>query len=148
MLQIQIATPADAEIIAKCTRDAYQKEIHDFDDPNKTNTYPPTEEVQTHISQHTYYKFVVDNEIIGGVFIVKKDEQTHSIENFCIAPTHHGKGYGTFILREIERLNPDVKIWVLNTPTYSVKNQYIYEKHGYQRLDMYQREDGMMLYNY
>ena len=134
MLEIMRASVEDSEAIAQCARNAYSDEIFRFDDTSKVNEHPTAENVLYHIEHHIYYKIVLDDIVIGGVFIVEKGAQTASIEDFCIAPSHQNKGYGKFVLSELERMHGDVIKWVLTTPVYSVRNQCLYEKCGYKRV--------------
>ena len=134
MVKILRANPEDSEQIAQCTRDAYRDEIFKFDGESKADERPTADEVRQDIEDYTYYKIVLDNTIIGGVFIVEEDAQTATIEDFCIAPPYQNKGYGKFVLGELERIHSDIKKWMLTTPTYSVGNQHLYEKHGYKRV--------------
>lgn len=147
MIQILKAEIKDAEIIAKNARNAYSKEIFDFCDKNMLNTYPTADEVKSDIINHIYYKFVLDNIIIGGVYLVESDLGIMSIEDFCISPEFQNKGYGAYIIDKLEYLHSNIKTWVLTTPTYSVRNQHLYEKNGYKqvKIDDY---DGIVCFYY
>ena len=137
MLELLRASLEDATAIAQCTRDAYADEILRFSgtsDIDKVNGRLTVDAVQNDIKNHIYYKIVLDGVIIGGVFLYEVDAQTLDIEDFCIIPIHHNKGYGKFVLSELERIHSGIKKWVLTTPVYSVRNQHLYEKHGYKRM--------------
>lgn len=134
MLEILRASLEDSETLAQCSRCAYSDEIFKFEDKNTINEHPTADNVQYHIKHNNYYKIVLDDIIIGGVFIVEEDEQTASIEDFCISPLYQNKGYGKFVLKELERIHNNIKKWVLTTPLYSVRNQHLYEKQGYKRV--------------
>ena len=123
MLEVIRASLEDSKAILQCARDAYEDDEHSSED-----------DVQHDIEHNNYYKIVLDDIIIGGVFIVEEDAQTVSIEDFCIVPLHQNKGYGQLVLRELERIHGDIKKWKLTTPVDSVRNQHLYEKHGYKRV--------------
>ena len=134
MLEVIRASLDDSETIAQCARNAYSDEIRKFANKNVDSEHPTADAVRFHIKHHVYYKIMLDNNIIGGVFIVEADAQTVSIEEFCIDPLHQNKGYGKFVLTELERIHNQTKKWLLTTPVYSVRNQHLYEKHGYERV--------------
>ena len=134
MVKVLRANPEDSEQIARCTRDAYSDEIFKFDDKKKISERPTADEVRQDIEDYDYYKIVLGDTIIGGVFIVEEDAQTVSVEDFCIDPVYQNRGYGKFVLEELERIHSAIKKWMLTTPVYSVGNQHLYEKHGYKRV--------------
>lgn len=64
---------------------------------------------------------------ILGIFALKIEKNQGILELFCIDPSYKSKGHGTKIWHEIEKAYP-VKVWYLETPDYSVRNRYFYEK--------------------
>lgn len=136
----------DSEILATLAQNAYSKEIKEFFDKDKLNIYPLKNEVEHDIIHHIYYKLLLAEKIIGGVYIVQIDDITASIEDFCIAPDFQNNGYGTFFLNELERINPNIKKWTLTTPLYSVKNQHLYDKQGYIRIKVDYYDEIMSVY--
>lgn len=134
MLEILRASVDDSEMIAACTRDAYSCEMSKYVGEGKISERPTSNEVQHDMENHTYYKIMLDDTIIGGVIIMEEDEQTVSIQDFCIAPPYQNRGYGKLVLSELERLHNDIPRWVLTTPVYSVGNQHLYEKQGYKKV--------------
>lgn len=67
------------------------------------------------------------------------------LDNFCIYPKHHNKGYGTKAMQLMEELYPEVKKWNLGTPHYNVRNQHLYEKMGYRKIGT---SDNNFIYQY
>ncbi|MCL6458823.1 MAG: N-acetyltransferase, partial [Gorillibacterium sp.] len=59
-----------------------------------------------------------------------------------IHPDYHNKGFGFQTMLLAEQLHPEIKKWVLGTPYYSISNQHLYEKAGYQKTG--QTEDGFL----
>jgi len=47
-------------------------------------------------------------------------------------------------MRLMEEMHPQIKRWILGTPYYSVRNQYLYEKAGYKKTG--QSEDGFLFF--
>jgi len=146
MVKVLRANINDAERIAQCTRDAYSLEIKTYHDKSKVNEYPDTIDVRHDITNLEYYKIMLQDMIIGGFYIVRKSEEAAEIEDFCISPEFQNKGYGSFCLNEIERLHPEITTWEMVTPTYSLGNQYLYEKLGYKKDKIAMYDDIMSVY--
>ncbi|WBW95632.1 GNAT family N-acetyltransferase [Oceanirhabdus sp. W0125-5] len=142
MLRVIKAEIKDSDQIAKCTRRAYADEIKKYSNNQMENEYPLKEEVEEVISKYNYYKIILNEKIIGGVFLVQKNDKTVCIEDFCIDPEYQNKGYGTKVLIKLETMNKHIKTWTLVTPTYSIGNQYLYKKLGYKEVGI-GKQDGI-----
>ena len=44
---------------------------------------------------------------------------------------HFRKGYGIFMMQQIETMFPDVQIYTLDTPVWNVRTNAFYQKLGY-----------------
>lgn len=93
--------------------------------------YNNVEETERLINEHHYFKIIKDDKIIGGFWLHDIDIITIELEDLCILPEYQGNGYGYKVLMIMEDIFPSKKKWVLGTPFYSVRNQYLYEKAGY-----------------
>ena len=51
-----------------------------------------------------------------------------------VAPEHFRKGYGSFMMREVESLFPEVKEFTLDTPVWNVRTNVFYSKLGYKEI--------------
>lgn len=142
MLKVIRAQVKDAEQIAKCARAAYCDEIKKYYNDELENEYPSKEYVEDDITKFTYYKIILNEKIIGGVYLVFVGDTKVCIEDFCIEPIYQNKGYGTQVLTELERMNQHIKVWTLVTPTYSIVNQHLYKKLGYEQVGLGE-EDGI-----
>lgn len=83
------------------------------------------------IETYHHFKIIKNEEIIGGFWLRDIDDNTIELEDFCISPKHQDNGYGSETLKIMEELFPSKKKWILSTPFYSIRNQYLYEKAGY-----------------
>ena len=83
---------------------------------------------------------ILDDEIIGALFLIPEGEKTMCFEDFVIHPIFQGKGYGYKVLCMIEDLYPEIREWKLSTPIFSVGNQYLYEKFGYKEVSRDENE--------
>ena len=79
------------------------------------------------------YKLTDNGLIVGGTILSLKGN-TLNIERIFIAPEHFRKGYGIFMMQEIEGLFPDVKEYKLDTPIWNVRTNAFYIKLGYKEV--------------
>lgn len=52
-------------------------------------------------------------------------------EDFVIQPSYQGLGYGYLTMQLLEKEYPSIHKWLLSTPIFSLRNQYLYKKFGY-----------------
>lgn len=76
------------------------------------------------------YKLVDDGLIIGGAVLFPDNEKLN-IGRIFIGPENHRKGYGAFMMQEIEALYPAVKEITLDTPIWNSRTNAFYKKLGY-----------------
>ncbi|MCR5410687.1 MAG: GNAT family N-acetyltransferase [Lachnospiraceae bacterium] len=76
------------------------------------------------------YKLTDDGAIVGGA-ILFPDNTTLNIGRIFVAPEHFRKGYGSFMMREVESLFSEVKEFTLDTPVWNVRTNVFYSKLGY-----------------
>ena len=88
------------------------------------------------------YKLTDNGLIVGGAILSFKDD-TLNIERIFVAPEHFRKGYGIFMMQEIEGLFPDVKEYKLDTPIWNVRTNAFYTKLGYKEV---KRDKGLIYY--
>ncbi|MBO4782459.1 MAG: GNAT family N-acetyltransferase [Lachnospiraceae bacterium] len=87
------------------------------------------------------YKLTDNGLIVGGAILSLKGN-TLNIERIFVAPEHFCKGYGIFMMQEIEGLFPDVKEYKLDTPIWNVRTNAFYKKLGYEEI----RQDKGLVY--
>ena len=71
--------------------------------------------------------------IMGGAILFRKGD-TLNIGRVFIDPQHFRKGYGLFMMREIEKLFPDVRFITLDTPIWNTRTNAFYTKLGYSEV--------------
>ena len=113
---------------------AYQSEAALFGSKDIPPLKETLEEVQEEYKKGTVLKLVTDEEeIIGSVRAYEKDGTAY-IGKLMVHPDHRCKGYGSMLLKEIEKYFPG-KRYELFTSTRSVDNIRLYEKNGYKIFD-------------
>ena len=88
------------------------------------------------------YKLTDNGLIVGGAILSLKDD-TLNIERIFVAPEHFRKGFGIFMMQEIEGLFPDVKEFKLDTPIWNIRTNTFYKKLGYKEI---RQDKGLVFY--
>lgn len=87
------------------------------------------------------YKLVDDYKIVGGALLFLKDDQLN-VGRIFLAPEHFRKGYGIFMMQQIEESFAEVKVFTLDTPIWNVRTNAFYQKLGYVEV----QRDGDFVY--
>ena len=77
------------------------------------------------------FKLADENGVILGGAILFRQGDTLNIGRVFIDPQHFRKGYGIFMMREIEAMFPDVKVISLDTPIWNIRTNAFYTRLGY-----------------
>ncbi|MEO2213446.1 GNAT family N-acetyltransferase [Paenibacillus amylolyticus] len=93
------------------------------------------ERIITQINQSFTDYFIIHHlEVaVGGIRVVKKDNQIYSISPIFILPEHQGKGFAQKAFTMVEQIYDDAKSWKLGTILQEQGNCYLYEKIGYKK---------------
>lgn len=95
MIEIKRALLKDAEAITEIKIKAYNKEINTY--LGRDGGPPGYDKVKSEIDIITNliaYKIVLDNKIIGGLFLIPIERNKMRFEDFVIDPMYQNKGYG------------------------------------------------------
>jgi len=130
---IEQATKQDAEEILGLQRIAYKSEAElyqTWDIPPLTETL---EEIIDAFGRQIFLKAFIskDNRRIIGSVRAELKEDTCLIGRLIVHPDFQGKGTGTALMQEIERLFPQVHRFELFTGHKSIRNLSLYHKLGY-----------------
>lgn len=87
------------------------------------------------------YKLTENGLIVGGA-ILFPDGDTLNIGRIFISPEHFHKGYGSFMMQEIEAMFPEAKTFALDTPVWNARTNSFYTKLGYTEV----RRSGEFIY--
>jgi ribosomal protein S18 acetylase RimI-like enzyme len=145
MLTLKKADIGDAECITRIKIAAYNQEFRDFGPgtdggpPDYTSVECTKEGIQTNL----YYVIMLDTTMIGSFWLQEREHAHFELEDFVIHPRFQNKGYGRHCLQLMEAQHPEITKWSLGTPTFSVRNQHLYEKMGYTQVG--KSDDGFLL---
>ena len=87
------------------------------------------------------YKLVDDYKIVGGALLFLKDNELN-IGRIFVDPEHFRKGYGIFMMQQIEESFSEAKVFTLDTPIWNIRTNAFYQKVGYVEV----RRNGDFVY--
>ena len=79
------------------------------------------------------YKLTEDGLIVGGAILFLKNDILN-IGRIFVSPEHFRKGYGIFMMQEIEKMFPEAKEFTLDTPVWNIRTNAFYTKLGYTEI--------------
>ena len=80
------------------------------------------------------FKLVDETGVILGGAILFRQGDTLNIGRIFIDPQHFRKGYGILMMREIEAMFPDVKVFTLDTPVWNIRTNDLYSRLVYSEV--------------
>ena len=143
MMELTKAGTSDALVINSISKRAFDSDIA-VGAPSKAGP-PGYKSVSFHVKMakaNHLYKLSVDGLIVGGAILFVDGSQLNMGRIF-VDPEYFRKGYGIFIMQEIERIFPDAKEILLDTPVWNVRTNAFYQKLGYIE---YKKDDEFIYY--
>ena len=93
--------------------------------------------------QEHLYKLTEEGLIVGGAILFLQGNVLN-IGRIFVAPEHFRKGYGSFMMQEIESMFIGVKEITLDTPDRNIRTNTFYIKLGYTEI---KRDRGLVYYS-
>lgn len=130
-LNILKANQNDSETILNLQKDCYLAEAEIYNDYNIPPLQQDIQSLKNEFVNTTILKAVLDGEIVGSVrgFF---DNNTCYIGKLLVNKHFQNKGIGQLLLDSIESAFEDCNRYELFTGSKSLKNLYLYNKHGYK----------------
>ena len=141
-LELLQASTADALTITGISRRAFHSDV---EVGAKEKVGPPgymSVPYYTKMARSNHLFKLMDNGLIIGGAVLFLDNEKLNIGRIFIGPENHRKGYGIFMMREIESLYPEVKEITLDTPIWNTRTNSFYAKMGYTEV----RRDSDFIY--
>lgn len=79
------------------------------------------------------YKLTEEGLIVGGAILFLENDVLN-VGRIFVAPEHFRKGYGIFMMQEVENMFPRVKEFTLDTPAWNIRTNSFYSKLGYKEM--------------
>ena len=89
------------------------------------------------------YKLTEERLIVGGAILFLKNDILN-VGRIFVAPEHFRKGYGIFMMQEIEKMFPEAKEFTLDTPVWNARTNTFYAKLGYKEI---KRDKDLVFYS-
>ena len=89
------------------------------------------------------YKLTDEGLIAGGAILFLKGDELN-VGRIFVAPEHFRKGYGIFMMQEIEAMFSNIKEFTLDTPIWNVRTNSFYTKLGYKEI---KRDNEFVFYS-
>lgn len=144
MMQLTKAGTSDVVVINSISKRAFDSDI--IVGASSKGGPPGYMSVSFHIKmakENHLYKLLVDGLIVGGAILFVDGLQLN-IGRIFVDPEYFKKGYGVFIMQEIERIFSDAKELYLDTPVWNIRTNAFYQKLGYI---VYKKEDEFIYYS-
>ena len=133
-LQFSKASTSDALILNCISRQAFDSDV-DAGAPSKGGP-PGYMSLSYHIKMarmNHLFKLTENGLIVGGAILFPEKDMMN-IGRVFVSPEHFRKGYGTYMMREIEAMFPDAKGFTLDTPVWNIRTNHFYTKLGYSEV--------------
>jgi GNAT superfamily N-acetyltransferase len=135
MIRLEVITKSDISILTEMAIAAFEE------DKIKYGEYPPAIDFENKtlrfIEDGFSFKFVKENDIIGGAVVFNTAAGSCRLGCFFISHEYQNQGFGQKIMKLLEDEFPDAHKWELDTPHLSFRNHHFYEKAGYTKTGEY-----------
>ena len=73
------------------------------------------------------YRIILDNKKVGGVILkIEKEKKTGEMDILFVNKDAHSKGIGTSTWMTIEKMFPEIELWITHTPYFEKRNIHFY----------------------
>ena len=134
-LQFMKAGTSDALVLNSISRQAFNSDV-EVGAPSAGGP-PGYQSVSFHVRMarmNHLFKLVDENGVIMGGAVLFRQGDTLNIGRIFIDPQHFRKGDCSFMMRKIEALFPDVKVFTLDTPAWNTRTNAFYTRLGYSEV--------------
>ena len=143
-LQLLKANTSDALTLTEISKRAFDSDV--FVGGASAEGPPEYMSVSFHTQmarQEHLYKLTEEGLIVGGAILFLQGNVLN-IGRIFVAPEHFRKGYGSFMMQEIESMFIGVKEITLDTPDWNIRTNTFYIKLGYTEI---KRDRGLVYYS-
>ncbi len=144
-LQFMKAGTSDAPVLTGISRQAFNSDVKAG--AAFAGGPPGYQSVPFHVRMarmNHLFKLADENGVIYGGAILFLRGDTLNIGRIFIDPQHFRKGYGLFMMREIEAMFHDVKLFTLDTPVWNTRTNAFYTRLGYSEV---KRDKDLVFYS-
>lgn len=145
-ISVRKAEIQDISVINKIQKSAFKDS---YDKYKFCPAYEATDEqIESYFEKAYVYKIVMDDMIVGSIFIYKMGENHYELDTITINPQYLNLGLGTKVIGLVEEIHSDALIWTLQTPEKDNGNRHLYEKLGYKQIGIKNINEYLNLIQY
>lgn len=93
-------------------------------------------------------KSIFLNHQLIGAYVISFLDNMYVLDLLFLDPDVASRGIGSQVWRDIERDYASAKLWVVETPDYSLRNHHFYEKNGFCKCKEYIYSEDCRSYIY
>ena len=126
------AVEGDVEVLAEISKRAFETDV-DVGAPGPGGP-PGYDSPEAHLRFMEFlecYRILLDEDIVGGVFVGRVNEEHLVLERIFVDPDLHNRGIATRATELVWELYPEGRLWTLGTPEWNVRTTRFYEKLGF-----------------
>ena len=73
------------------------------------------------------YRIILDNKVVGGIILnIDKEKKTGELDILFVNSKEHSKGKGTSTWMTVEKMYPEIELWITHTPYFEKRNIHFY----------------------
>jgi ribosomal protein S18 acetylase RimI-like enzyme len=144
IMNIEVATPQDAQSILALQKLAYVSEAEIYNDHDIDPLTQTLDSLQGDFEKQVFFKVSVNGRIVGSVrgYV---DNGTCHIGRLIVHPDFQNQGIGKQLMNEIESFFKYAERYELFTGHRSERNLYLYQKLGYSAHKTERVNDNLVL---
>lgn len=131
------ASLQDAELLHKMQYEAFLPLYRRYQDHDTSPANEPLSKIVERLQQPQtdFYRIHLDDLPVGGVRVVRSENQEYRISPLFILPEYQNRGIAQQTLSLLFDRYSDAKLWSLETILQEKGNCHLYEKCGFQRIE-------------
>ena len=129
------ATEEDAETFAEISKRAFDTDV-EVGAPGPGGP-PGYDSPEFHVRVREFldcYRILLDDDVVGGVFVGRVNEGHLVLERIFVDPDLHNRGIATRATELVWELYPEGRLWTLGTPEWNVRTKRFYERLGFTQV--------------
>ena len=137
IILLQRVEEEDADILAAISKRAFHSDIDvgaPSSEPGGPLGYDSPSFQKRFMRTLVCYKILLDESIVGGLYISSKGNQHRILERVFVDPPLHNRGIATQAIELLWGMYSSVKLWTLGTPEWNVRTRHFYEKLGFSQV--------------
>ena len=140
-ITLEKASVTDAKLLHDIQVESFLPLLEKYKDYHTNPANEPIAKVETRLNDphSSFYKIHVNNEVVGAIRIIKKENAEWWISPMFILPNFQGKGIAQKVIFIVEQMVPRATSWNLATILEEKRNCYLYEKLGYEKTGEYKK---------